>query len=118
MGSAGGPCLRRPVREDFTQGSSSRLTHSLGPSTSVFGETAVLGDSESCTEFTVDWEGEGGFRCPWTALPGRQERCLLLWVLRFSCVIALGNFPLLLIIFFLSNKLVLSKIGFFGLFLI
>lgn len=34
--------------------------------------------------------------CLWTALPGRQKQCVLLWVFGFSRVTALGDFPLLL----------------------
>lgn len=70
------------------------------PIMSVFGKLGVLGGSQSCTEFTGGWKGEGGLHCLWTALPGRQELWLLLGIFRFSCVIALGDFPLLLVLLF------------------
>lgn len=72
-----------------------RVTH-LVPVQVCSGKLGALGGSQSCTEFTGGWKGQGGLSCLWTALPGRQELPLLLGIFRFSCVIALGDFPLLL----------------------
>lgn len=79
------------------------VTH-LVPVWVCSGKLGALGGSQSCTEFTGGWKGEGGLDCLWAALPGRQELWLLLGIFRFSCVIAPGNFPLLLVfIFFFSQ---------------
>lgn len=112
-GEAREPCIETPVQEAFSPGSSSRMSHSLGLSTSVFGKLQALGGSKDCMVFTAGWEGKGGLHSLWTALTGGQEWCLLIGLSGSSCVIARGGFPLLRLYFiFSSNKLVLSKVGF------
>lgn len=73
--------------EDFPEGP---------PAARVFLEAAGSGVLRNCVELDVGWEGGGGTHCLWTALPGRQKQCVLLWVFGFSRVTALGDFPLLL----------------------
>lgn len=49
-------------------------------------------------------EGED-VRCLWAALWGRQERCLLRWVLGCSCLIALGFSTVTFLFLFFSPQI-------------